>query len=469
MASLNLTFSGRDFTTEYERLITLLREQFPEYTDLNHSDVGMVILALCARETDQLNYFIDRVAQEGFLRTVVFKQSAIELGRLVDYLPTLASPASTTLSFSRAPNVTGSISVPAYSSFTRSDAVAYATVEDVTILSGEDSTTVSALQGTVTSETVATTAFSTNEWSGQRRYRLPANTVGALFQMWDEEEEVATYWTQVDTFWGYTSTDKVFLLELVGDDTVDLVIGDGTFGASLTGITTVYLKYIVTSGADGNCGTGVITIPPNALTSSITCTNTTIATGGEAAESLDSLRIMIPAVTRTQRRGVTKEDYQSILNHIPGIFSSQAGDRNDLANWPHLYMSLVVLPSGGGEITEYLRNLIIAECQAKGHLGPWAGRYVITSAVPRTVNISLTVGVSYGVSTARVSEDINTNLTSLFASLGISDTVEFQDLFDAIMNVDGVAYVDFVSPTGSLTIDPGYVATLGSVSITFAG
>lgn len=469
MASLNLSFSGRDFTTEYERLISLLREQLPEYTDLNHSDVGMVLLALCARETDQLNYYIDRVAQEGFLRTLVFKQSAIELGRLVDYLPTLASPASTTLSFTRQSGITGAINIPSYSMFARSDDLFYTTIEDVTILSGEDTATVSALQGVVTEETVPTSSFSINEWSGQRRYRLPANTVGALFQMWDEEGEVATYWTQVDTFWGCSSTDKVFLLELVGDDTVDIVIGDGTFGASLEGITTLCLKYLVTSGPDGNCGAGVVTIPPNSLTSIIACSNTTIATGGDVAESLDSLRVMIPAATRTQRRGVTKEDYQSILNHIPGIFSSQAGDRNDLSDWPHLYMSLVVLPAGGGDITEYLRGLILTECQTKGHLGPWPGRYVISSAVARTVNISITVGVSYGVSTARVSEDITTNFSNLFASFGISDTVEFQGLFDAVMNVDGVAYVDFVSPTSSLLIDQGYVATLGNISITFTG
>ena len=31
-----INFTGRDFTTEYERMLTLLTTELPEYTDLNH-------------------------------------------------------------------------------------------------------------------------------------------------------------------------------------------------------------------------------------------------------------------------------------------------------------------------------------------------------------------------------------------------------------------------------------------------
>jgi hypothetical protein len=468
MTSTALNFTGRDFTTEYERLITLLREQLPEYTDLNHSDVGMVLLALCARETDHLNYFIDRAAQEGFLRTLVFKQSVIELGRLVDYLPTLASPASTTLRLSRATGVTGHISIPVYSMFTRSDGLPYTTIADVSISSSASNTTAIALQGVVTEEVVATTSFSNNEWSGQRRYRLPLNTVGALFQMW-EQDEVAVYWTQVDTFWGKGPEDKVFILELVGDDAVDLVVGDGTFGSSLEGIDTVYLKYLVTSGLEGNCGTGIVTIPPNSLVSSVTCSNVEIATGGGPAEDLESIRTSIPAVTRIQRRGVTVTDYETLISHIPGVSSCQVLDRNIDDAWPHLHVAIYVNPNGGGDISTYLRSLITQECMDKGHLGTWPGRYTISSATRVPVDIQATVGLSINTNQITINEQIVANLGALLdpSVQEIGGSLYFNDVFNAITSVSGVSNVDTVYPIVNIMADNGCILVLGTISLTY--
>lgn len=468
MTDIALNFTGRDFSAEYERLLTLLRSELPEYTDLNYSDPGMVILSIVARETDQLNYYIDRVAQEGFLQTAVFKQSVLDLGRIVDYLATLASPASTVLRFTREDEFTEELTIPAYTTFTRSDGMEYVTSEDVTLYEGDSYVDVIAFQGTVVTETVPASSFYNNEWSEQRRYSLPENTVSNLFQMYHiEDEEV--YWDNTDTFWRSTGYDRRYMLELSGDDTVNLITGNGTFGADLTDIDTIYLRYLTTYGPQGNCGTNRITGIPPTYNGKITCTNTELATGGAYAESLDSLRFMIPAVTRTQRRGVIKEDYQALLNHVPGILASQVLDRNDTMEYPHLYLVIYIVPDGGGTMSTYLRNLVMDECMAWGHLGRWGGRYLIRDVVEVPIDITAVVGLSANQNVTRVRNEITANFTTLFSpeNQTIAGVTGFQDIFDCIMDVSGVAYVDFTTPTNNVIVSNGQIATLGTLTLTF--
>ena len=132
-------FSGRDFTSEFERLLTLLKADLPEYTDWNHSDAGIVLLRLLARETDLLNDYIDRVFAEGFLRTAWFKQSLVELGNLVDCLPKLANAAATTMTVTRVPNAEFDalpIPLPAGTPFMRKEGIEYTFQDAVTIAVG---------------------------------------------------------------------------------------------------------------------------------------------------------------------------------------------------------------------------------------------------------------------------------------------------------------------------------------------
>jgi uncharacterized phage protein gp47/JayE len=286
--------------------------------------------------------------------------------------------------------------------------------------------------------------------------------------MW-EQDEVAVYWTQVDTFWGKGPEDKVFILELVGDDAVDLVVGDGTFGSSLEGIDTVYLKYLVTSGLEGNCGTGIVTIPPNSLVSSVTCSNVEIATGGGPAEDLESIRTSIPAVTRIQRRGVTVTDYETLISHIPGVSSCQVLDRNIDDAWPHLHVAIYVNPNGGGDISTYLRSLITQECMDKGHLGTWPGRYTISSATRVPVDIQATVGLSINTNQITINEQIVANLGALLSpsTQEIGGSLYFNDVFNAITSVSGVSNVDTVYPIVNIMADNGCILVLGTISLTY--
>lgn len=474
-----LDFTGRDFSAELERITALLAAEVPEYTDLNHSDLGIVFGRLLGRETDQENAYIDSAAAEGFLEWAEFKQHLIDLGRLVDYLPTLASAASTRLQFTRVEGSgTDLVSIPKYTAFSRSDGLSYLTAEAVSIPSDQTSVQVNAIQGEVVTASLETTDFDVIDWSGRPRYSLGVNVAAGTMEM--SHGNPAVTWTETDSFWRSAATDRHFLLELNGDDdSVWLVVGDGIQGATVPDAA-MSLRYVRTAGAAGNCGHSVVTGVPEEFEGIITCTNIEPATGGAAAEDAESIRRMIPRMVRTQRRGVIKDDYEALLEHFPGVLHVQAVDRNDYLNvvggeayepWPHMYVVLFVVPDGGGPMSSLLHDQILAQCASWGHLGDWSGRYIIRDAVAMPLNISMRIGLLQGYTSEATVAAVRSAVQTLLAPQNrtIGGVLTFADLHRTVSAVAGVSWVEFDAPTGDTRSGAGEIVTEGTIGITVMG
>jgi len=480
VADIIYTFSGRDYTTELERLTALLQAELSEYTDLNHSDAGIVILRLLARETDQLNEYIDRVFNEGFIATAQFKQSLVDLGRCVDYLPVLAAAASTTLQFTRQAGKTGSITIPQYSSFSRSDGVSYLTAAGLTMAADEQTGTVDAIQGTVVTYDFVEADFDIPDWSKRPRVSLGKSVAAGTVEVWHGGGP--TSWINIDSFWRTASTDLHFVLELNGDDdTVWLVLGDGVEGANYPTSETLHVRFVRTDEAAGNCGSGTIYLVPESLSDAITCTNIESATGGGSAESTTSIRRNIPRRTAIQRRAVISEDYEALVEGVAGVLHCQALDRNDVTpalnlayfgseegGWPHRYQVLVVVPNDGGPMSTPLKDDIWAACAAKGHLGPWSERYLLFDAIEVPLNVTVRIGVLTGYSTQTVSNNVSTAIANVLApaNRAIGETLEFSELCRAVTGVAGVAWEDFTTPEEDVTLEKGQIHTAGTITVT---
>lgn len=456
-------FSGRDFTAEYERLLALLRVELPTYTDFNHSDVGIILLRLVSRETDQLNYYIDRVFQEGFISTAVFKQSLIELGKLVGYTPTLASPAATTMRLSRIEGVTSRVVIPEHTIFSKADGIEYITIEPVAIEKNHTYVDVTAIQGKVHNVTITLADLVTNDWTPNLRYNLGTNVVSSTVTVEHTDEPII--WDFVESFWVSDAEDFHFTLDLNGEeDTVWLVFGNGEKGI-LPPSGDIRVEYVTTSGSTGNCGEGLV------VTTSIreiTCSNITSATGGALSEGTEDIRASIPEVTRAQRRGVNKADYEALVRHIPGVLHCAAVDRNDSLDWPHLHIVLYVVPEGGGLISDYLRELILASVTSWGTLGVWENRYILKEPTLVPVDITLRVGISQGYSSNVVTTAVVTALEDLLSpdNREIGGTLTFSELHLTVSAVPGVSWLDYDDPIIDTEVEYYEMITAGTITVT---
>ena len=461
-------FSGRDFSAEFERLLAILKVELPEYTDWNHSDAGIVLIRLLARETDLLNDYLDRVFAEGFIDTAWFRKSLIDLGMLVGYLPNLASAATVTLTLTRIDGAEGDIIIPQYSEFTRSDGMGYLTTEAVTIDSLEDSVSVGAKQGAIITNTYSIDEFTIDTKTGQYILDLGANVATGTIGITHGLDPVVD-WVEVDSFYRSISTDNHFLLLVDGDtDHVMLTIGNGENGSIPPLDVDLIITYLRTDGSEGNIGAAMITNVPLAFMNYITSTNADVASGGASSESIDELRQQIPAVTRTQRRAVTVDDYIALIEKIPGVLDCLCVDRNTDDQWPHMYVVLYILPEGGGNISDELRETILGELQNWGHLGTWQGRYILLDPIEVAVNVTCSIGIIQGYVANTVLTAARAAITNEFSvdNIGIGSPLEFESIYDAVLGIDGVAWVNFTTPTSTITPGIGEIYTAGVLTVT---
>jgi hypothetical protein len=487
MATPEYNFAGRDFSAEKERLIQLLIATIAEYTDLNESDAGITLTELFNRETDQLNFYINQVFREGFKDTARFRQSLILLGRVVDYLPTLASAASTRFGFSRKPGVTGTISVPRYAEFRRRDGLIYLATAAVSLQAAIDAVEVDAIQGSVVSRTIQPSEFTVIDQSKHPRCNLGTSVAAGTVALW--QGDPAIYWTEVDSFWRSRPTDRHFLLELNGNtDEVWLTLGDGVNGQS-TPTDTLNVQFVRTDEAAGNCGHSVITIVPDGFDDLITATNIEPATGGAPSESTDSIRRSIGPVTHAQRRGVNAADYVALLEHLPGVLHVQALDRNDTPGplnvalfgstdygWPHEYMVLVVVAEGGGPMSTLLKTQIWDQLTSWGHLGRWRGRYILVDAIEQPVHVAMRIGVLQGYVPDAVWSAAIAAIANILApqnrtigerkEMGTEGRIDFAEFHQAASAVSGLSWVEFDAPTEDVIVPDGHLAVPGTITAT---
>lgn len=466
MATLPITYSGRDFTTEFERLLALLRQIAPEITDQNYAEFSNALVRLVASVSDLHDAYIDQAAQESFLEWARFKRSQINIGRGVGYMPGLASSASTRLRFTRVPGVAGAIVVPRWTAFGRLDGMEYLTVEAVTLPIGVDAVEVDALQGIAVTRTIQPEEFAIIDWSRRPKVSIGANICSGTVAMWHGDP--AVYWTETMTFFRVQATDRVFRLELNGDDdSVNLALGDGERGVS-TPSEPLNIEFIRTAGATGNGGSGTVTVVPDAFKNQITCTNIDNCSGGASAQTADAIRRELPLVTEAQRRGVTKLDYDALLGNLSGILRVKSYDKEDSPYWPHEHVIIYAVPDGGSALSEYNKSQILQECQSKGVYERSPVRYVILDAIRRTINIAARIGVLDGYNPATVGSATGQALAAILSpeNQQIEGRVSFADLHRVASAVSGVNYIEFDSPIVDTVCGQGEFPVPGTIQIT---
>jgi uncharacterized phage protein gp47/JayE len=468
MADIYTNFSQRDYTSNFERLLTILTEEVPELTDRNHSDGGISLIRLLARETDMLGFYIDEAFIEGFINTARFLQSLIDLGSMVDIRPMLTSPAATTLTITRG-DTAARIVIPEESVFSRADGLIYSITEEAILETNENSVQVPALQGTYESASVIASDFDSIDSSMRMRYNLGVGVVESTVEMIDNTQQE---WTRVDTFFNSQADDTHFRVDLNADtyegveNCCFLTLGDGIYGTA-TPPTTATITYVKSDGLIGNCGIGTITSVDRDFL--VTVSNLVAATGGSDIESVESLRSRIPRLARTQRRGLTVADYEAMVSAITGVVSVQAIDRNSGSDWPYLYIFIYVYPSGGGTLSNNLKTTIEDACAEWGAFGNWSGRYVISDVTETPLDISLRVGKRKGYSENTVSTYITTALTAalLPGMIEVGDGITLLELTETISKVAGVDYFSFIAPIVDVAGVIGAVPVLGTVSVSY--
>lgn len=364
---LSIDYSSRDFYSLKDDLIARIQTRLSlagkTWSATDPSDFGVAMVEAFAHVGDVTNYYIDRVANEGYLATATDRQSLLNIAEVYGYQVSGYQRSSVTLTFSN-PDTTTSVLVPGgtqvvvdvVSSGSNTQSVnrlTYTLDDDVSIPMAADGSTPGVAQGAA-SHGISVTTLPANaanlsdpidfdaELLGQsnglanQTFTLASNHVAdGTVQIYVNNGNSYTLWRQVTHLADYGPTSPAYTLTTDSNNRVTVTFGDNVSGAVPSVGAAIKAVYVIGGGLEGNIEGGYrfspVLVPSGSGTVlsdlvSITIVNDSDepAVGGEDPESNDSIRKNAPSALRSMDRAVTLDDFRSLAMKQAGVGKAQA-------------------------------------------------------------------------------------------------------------------------------------------------
>jgi hypothetical protein len=457
-----IDYTSRDYAAIRADLVALASQYNPGWTATNEADLGVTLLELFAYLGDNLNFYIDRMANEGFLATASQSQSVLQLAAMLGYTPSNSSAATVTLTFSN--TSASSQTVPAKTQIASSAIVnglstqiIFETDSAVTVPVGTNSATVAATQGSTT------TAESVGNSNG---------TPSQLFKLAQDKVIVSSVLVYVAGIsYSYSQNlidnspyDSVFTTVTNADGYTYIVFGDGVGGRIPPSSQAITATYRTGNGVDGNVGANTINKFLTNIISGVTVFNSTAASGGSNSESVDSIRFNAPRALKTLRRAVSLKDYGYLALQVNGV-SKAIADSASFTN-----VTLYATPFGdSGSNTASVGPITAVSGGGTGSIvysvasttGLAVGQFVtITGMAPNSLNVNniAITAVNPGVSFTIASSVAAASTSAFSSTLSASSTAVVKtgnsSAFTAIQTAASTYFTDKVAPNVTLTVSP---------------
>jgi hypothetical protein len=417
-----VNYTNRDFYSLRDDLVTRVQARVAEngktWSANDPADFGVALVEAFAYVGDVTNYYIDRVANEGFIGTATQRQSILDIASLFGYTPAGYRQSSLTLSFNNY-DTTNVVTVPAGTQLsvdivvgTSNVQLYFTTILDVSIPSATDINTPGTATGlafhgysvdilpanaagTAISNDIAGELLATSNGLTNQSYELSNNqVVDNSISIYVHDGNVFTKWNQVTHLADYGPIDTVYTVTTDSNNYVKITFGDGVAGAVPTLGSAIKAVYTVGGGLVGNIEANqsfnIHAVPVASgytITdlASVKVSSSAAATGGEDPESNDSIRVNAPAAIRTLRRAVTLSDYKDLALAVPNVGKAFAK-----ASQPQT-VALYVAPSVSDVSTDYYPGFDAA------NIAPTTSWNTLATTVSSYFSDKTQIGVSVNV------------------------------------------------------------------------
>jgi Baseplate J-like protein len=482
-------YTRRDYDTIKSDLLARASKVFPEWTDRDPSDFGMLLVDLWSYAADVLHFYIDRSAGEAFLPTASQRESVLAFANLLDYIPGSRSSAKGTVTLQ---NTTASpVAIPAGTEFiARYNNKTY----QVYSLASASVPASSALEidlaeGTKV-ENESLTTSSTGE-SGQRFSLARTNVVPSsiLVQVFEDPDQPTNY-TFVQRLTDADTGERVYTTTVNADNELQVVFGTALNGFTPPTGSAISVSYVYSSGAEGNLPAGSVVAFKSVAPTGITITGSSAFSGGENEESIESMKTSIPAAISTQNRAVTGQDFVALALQVEGVAKAAVeytpGGGSASAGFTNASVTMYPQPTRSDFLTTLdtsqtvsadLEERVLVALQPRALLG--VDVVVAPSITWQPIDMAITVYVNERFVTNWVKADVATAIDELFSfdNVFFGQRLTLGQLYRIVLNVAGVDYCtvqvfDLAGNTGlqqSILIDPLELPKRGAVGLTMVG
>ena len=481
MASNKITITDLEFDAIKSNLKSYLSAQ-TTFQDYDFEGSGLdVLMDILAYNTHYMGYYANMIGNEMFMDSASLRESVVSHAKHLNVIPSSVTapvaylnmtftPAGSPLSLTIAKDTkfTTSISATSYI-FTTTAATT------ITPVSGVYSVTNLAIkEGKILNKSYTVDLADTTQRFIIPNVNVDTSTISVTVQNSSTDTTVVT-WADGNSLdvTTITSTQKVYFLQEVEEGKYELIFGDGAVGQQLSDGNIIFIEYLVTGGVTANKANAFTAVGSVAgLTSAnYTLTVASVASGGSAAESINSLKNNAPKLYQAQKRATTKDDYKAIL----------LGERSDINSItvyggedasPPVYgkVYIAIKPAGNTSYSNTAKDDIKSAILKKSN---------VVTVIPEIVDpifyyLLITTTVNYDPVTLLTTENIlkssiDTSITDYFTSdlQKFDQKFRYSVLTKKIDNTDSAIRNSKTSIKYQMTITPTTLATTATYTMEF--
>lgn len=344
MASVKNDWIGylnRSYLTIKTSVLARVKNANSELTDFSESNPFVIIISIFSAIAEMLGYYIDNIAEEGFLATAQRRTSIIKHSRQNDYRIRARSPERVDIVIVWNIPVPAPFTLSAGFFIKSSDGIDFFSLVDVNVLAADVSTVVPVCQVSP----INNAAFGLTDGTKNQKINLGTLYVHKSLQLTIGVDP----YTEVDTF-GYLGLDsKSFIVDIDVDGNAYAILGDGIKGIIPVGGSTIGVIYNNSLGVDGKVGAGgfdsTTIIFNNVLPGGLavgTANSAIASSGGSGYEDTEFIRTNSVLSIRTLDRAVTRQDFIDIASMVSGVAKAS------LHFCCGKTIDIYVVPNGGG-------------------------------------------------------------------------------------------------------------------------
>ena len=435
-----LEISGLDFDTVKTNLKTFLRNQ-DQFLDYDFEGSGMsALLDVLAYNTHYLGFHANMLANEMFIDSAALRSSVVSHAKTLGYETrsvraprakvnvTLNDATLATATMNAGQVFTTTINNVSYqfvtvSDFTASQTGAGITFSDIPIYEGS----------------YVTTRYTADSTDVNQKFLLntdKADTTTLTVQVQNSSSDSTTVtYTKATDITQLTGDSAVYYLQEVSDGQFEVYFGDGVVSKKLSDGNIVILKCVVTNIDEANGAFAFTNSGAINTVVDVTTTTLEIASGGAAAETIQSIKLSAPLDYASQGRCVTTNDYKVFVQKLyPNataiqVFGGENGSFDSSLG--------VVSTAEYGKVFISVRNNLgtnLTEVEKTG-LVSQLGKFTVASITPVIVDpdfmyVLLTCDFKYDSSaTTKTKDTLVTEVTQTVIDYNTTELVKF----DAIL------------------------------------
>jgi len=354
----NLRIAELDFDTIKTNLKTFLQSQ-SEFSDYDFEGSGLsILLDVLAYNTHYNAYLANMVMNEMFLDSAVKRASAVSIAKHLGYTPTSVTGAvakvdivvtnpvgfPVTLTLERYTPFTCLIDGSPFT-FLNIEPVSISPVNGVYLFSD-----VSIKEGKLLEYSYVVQTGNPSEKFVIPNSDVDISTLYVTVQKSNNDATLESFIRATDIS-NYDGDSNIFFIEENALGNYELFFGDGILGKKLVAGNIVTIRYLVSSGTNGNVSNVIdqsfTAAAPIGGSTTVAVTTVQNSNGGTAREFIDSIRFNAPRANLAKDRAVNKSDYQTLIKtYYPGIKSVSVwgGEENVPPAYGKVFITLAPEP-----------------------------------------------------------------------------------------------------------------------------